>query len=272
MDESNAKRNAFPRQSVNDDMRRAAANLATIIRECGVSQSELSRRSGLSRQLINGWARQRLPVSLSTTVGLFLSGIQLNLADLLLDEQSLYNKLGKTPHSASELPQLLPRLAEFSKSEEGRKRRKAMDGSFRYRIRFKEAPIFVLEQTLQFESNSDETIVRAFDGPHVSNRLFGQGVCFSYPSIFFIFLELTEPPHQPLIYAYRDPLALKIMSLRGVVISPVSFGADFGRPLTGLTYLHRINADGSAVSENGFDPDREFNTFIPADGRSVLTV
>ena len=70
-------------------MRRAAANLALIINECGLSQSELSRRSGVSRQLINGWARQRVSVTLSSTVGQLLSGLQLTLADLLLDEETL---------------------------------------------------------------------------------------------------------------------------------------------------------------------------------------
>jgi hypothetical protein len=45
------------RPSVNDDIRRASSNLALVINQCGLSQSELSRRSGLSRQLINSWAR-----------------------------------------------------------------------------------------------------------------------------------------------------------------------------------------------------------------------
>src|SRR6516225_548041 len=52
-------------RSVNGDMRRAAANLALIINECGLSQSELSRRSGVSRQLVNGWAKQRVSVAFS---------------------------------------------------------------------------------------------------------------------------------------------------------------------------------------------------------------
>jgi transcriptional regulator with XRE-family HTH domain len=95
-------------RSVNSDMRRAAANLALVINECGLSQSELSRRSGISRQLINGWARQRVSVTLSSTVGQLLGGLQLNLADLLLDEEALFVRLGKSPRSAPDVRQIFP--------------------------------------------------------------------------------------------------------------------------------------------------------------------
>ena len=61
------------RPSVNDDIRRLSSNLALVINHCGLSQSELSRRSGLSRQLINSWARKRGSVSLSATVGQLLN-------------------------------------------------------------------------------------------------------------------------------------------------------------------------------------------------------
>src|SRR5271169_86775 len=93
-------RDAPEARSVNSDMRQAAANLALVINECGLSQSELSRRSGVSRQLINGWSRQRVSVTLSSTVGQLLNGLQLTLADLLQDEEALCVKLGKSPHSA----------------------------------------------------------------------------------------------------------------------------------------------------------------------------
>src|ERR1700687_5560 len=87
-------------RSVNGDMRRAAANLALIINECGLSQSELSRRSGVSRQLINGWARQRVSVPLSSTVGQLWSGLRLTLADLLLDQETLCARIGKSRQPA----------------------------------------------------------------------------------------------------------------------------------------------------------------------------
>jgi transcriptional regulator with XRE-family HTH domain len=253
-------------------MRRAAANLALIIRECGLSQSELSRRSGLSRQLINGWARQRVAVSLSTTVGQFLSSIQLTLADLLLDEQALYAKLGKSPSFEVDQGLILPRLSRFSKSEEALERLDVVAGTFRYRTRLKESPIFVLERTFQFQPRETHgPTVKAFDGPHVGNKTFAEGHCFYHQSIFFIFVECTDPPYQPLLYAYRDPHTPKITSLQGVSIAPAWFGTDIGRPLTRLVYMHRTNADGSAISEAGFDPDREFNTFIPVDACTVLT-
>jgi hypothetical protein len=260
-------------RAVADDMRRAAANLATIIRECGVSQSELSRRSGLSRQLINGWARQRLSVSLSATVGRFLSGIDLTLGDLLLDERDLYTKLGRAPHANGEAGlQLFPRMMRMSKTQESRERLDCLAGTFRYRTRLKESPIFVLERTFQFEPGSDPgPTVKAFDGPRVGNKSFAEGYCAYHDPIFFVFVEATEPPYQPLIYAYRDPRTEKVNSLNGVSIAPSWFGADSGLPLTRLVYMHRTNPDGSAIADADFDPEREFNTFVPADACTVLT-
>jgi hypothetical protein len=253
-------------------MRRAAANLALVIKECGLSQSELSRRSGLSRQLINAWARQRVPVSLSTTVGRFLSGIELTLADLLLEEQELYLKLGRKPRLNGEQSQIFLHLVRHSKTEEAAKRLDVIAGTFRYRTRLKESPIFVLERTFQFDPRETHgPTVKAFDGVRVGNKTFAEGYCFYHQSTFFVFMECTEPPYQPLLYAYRDPHTPRIRSLHGVSIAPAWFGSDMGRPLTRLVYMHRTNADGSAIPEVGFDPDSEFNTFIPVDACTVLT-
>jgi transcriptional regulator with XRE-family HTH domain len=260
-------------RAVNDDIRRAAANLALVIRECGLSQSELARRSGLSRQLINGWARQRVPMSLSTTVGRLLSAIKLSLADLLLDEQTLYAKLGRTLRVDGGPAQILPRLKGFSRTAAGRGRLQALAGTFRYRTRLKESPLFVLERTFQFEPyrDNDGALVKAFDGPHVGNRPFAEGHCLYHQSMFFLFVESTYAPYRPLLYAYRDPNTPRITSLNGVSIAPAGFGRDMGLPTSGLAYMHRINADGSAIAEPDFDPEREFNTYIPADGCTVLT-
>src|SRR5262249_39472182 len=162
----------------------------TIIRECGLSQSELSRRSGLSRQLINGWARQRLSVSLSATVGRFLSGIDLTLGDLLLDEQALYSKLGRPSPSNGDGFQFFPRMMRMSKSQESQERLDRLAGTFRYRTRLKESPIFVLERTFQFEPRNEHGLtVKAFDGPRVGNKSFAEGYCVYHEPIFFVFVE-----------------------------------------------------------------------------------
>jgi transcriptional regulator with XRE-family HTH domain len=139
-------------RSVNGDMRRAAANLALVINECGLSQSELSRRSGVSRQLINGWARRRVSVTLSSTVGQLLSGLQLTLADLLLDQETLCAKLGKAPRSAPDGLQILPNLARLSQDTTSRQRLDIVLGTFRFKTRLKDAPMFVLERLFQFEA------------------------------------------------------------------------------------------------------------------------
>src|SRR5262245_9850793 len=168
-------------RSVNDDMRRAAANLALVIRECGLSQSELSRRSGLSRQLINTWARQRISVSLSATVAQLLNCVQLKLADLLLDEQALYAKIGRAPQPESESLQVFPRLVRHSTDETCRRRLELMLGTFRYKTRLKEQPMFVLERTVQFLRDDRYSLVaRVFEGVRISNKTYAEGYCLYY--------------------------------------------------------------------------------------------
>jgi transcriptional regulator with XRE-family HTH domain len=259
-------------RSVNGDMRRAAANLALIISECGLSQSELSRRSGISRQLINGWARQRVSVTLSSTVGQFLSSLQLTLADLLLDEDDLCTRFGKARRSAPGLLQILPQLARISQTPTSRQRLDLILGTFRYKTRLKEAPMFVLERLFQFEPGDGRgPRVRVFEDMRVGDKVFAEGHCFHNLSMFFIALESSAPPHEPMIYAFRDPRTPKIQALSGVSIAPDRFGANPGCPHARLGYLHRVNPDGTAISADGFDPDAEFSTFIPTDACSVIT-
>ncbi len=272
MDQAKTGQRLLSARAANNDMRRAAANLALIIKECGVSQSELARRSGVSRQLINGWARQRLSVSLSATVGRVLGCIQMGLADLLLDERALYAKLGKPVGDEAYPAKFLSRLRCSSRTAEAHRRLAVINGTFRYRTRLKQSPVFVLERTLQFQlSGGHDSVVKAFDGPRAGNKSFAEGFCLYHQAIFFVFLECTEPPYQPLIYAYRDLHSPEIRSMNGVLIEPNWFGANIGCPLTTLVYMHRTNADGSALSETDFDPEVEFNIFIPADACTVLT-
>jgi hypothetical protein len=89
--------------------------------------------------------------------------------------------------------------------------------------------------------------------------------------MFLVTVECSEPPHQPLIFAFRDPLTPKIRALNGVSIAPDLFGPHAGCPLARLVYLYRVNADGSAVPGEGFNPDAEFSAFIPTDSCSVIT-
>src|SRR5271168_530675 len=117
-------------RSVNADMRRAAANLAFIINEFVLSQSELWRRSGVSRQVINGWARQRVSVTLSSTVGQLLNGLQLTLADLLLDEETLCARFGKQRQRAPDGQQIFPKLARLSQDATSRQRLDTLVGTF----------------------------------------------------------------------------------------------------------------------------------------------
>jgi transcriptional regulator with XRE-family HTH domain len=263
--------NPRPVRSVNGDMRRAAANLALIIGECGLSQSELSRRSGISRQLINGWARQRVSVTLSSTVGQFLSSLQFTLADLLLDEDELCTRFGKAHRAAPGSMQLLPQLARLSQAPTSRQRLDLILGTFRYKTRLKEAPMFVLERLFQLEPGDGRgPRVRVFEDMRVGDRPFAEGHCFHNLSMFFIALESTAPPHEPMIYAFRDPRTPEIQALGGVSIAPDRFGASPGCPHARLDYLHRVNPDGTPVSAEGFDPDAEFSTFIPADACSVI--
>jgi transcriptional regulator with XRE-family HTH domain len=259
-------------RSVNGHMRQAAANLALIINECGLSQSELSRRSGVSRQLINGWARQRVSVTLSSTVGQLLSGIELTLADLLLDQEALCVKIGKALPSAPDGPQILPNLTRLSREAPSQRRLESILGTFRYKTRLKDNPMFVLERLFQFEAHDDDgTTVKLFEDVCASNKTFAEGHCFHHQSMFLVTVECSEPPHQPLIFAFRDPLTPKIQALNGVSIAPDLFGPFAGCPLARLVYLYRANSDGTVVSGEGFNPDAEFNALIPPDICSVIT-
>jgi hypothetical protein len=134
------------------------------------------------------------------------------------------------------------------------------------RTRLKESPTFVLERLFQFLPENGTCAVNVFEN-RVGNRAFAQGNCFYHQSTFYVFVELTDPPHQPLIYAFRDPRTQRIMSLNGVSIAPHMFGPDMGSPLTRLVYMARDDAG----AHEGFDPDREFSTFIPVDACTVLT-
>jgi hypothetical protein len=89
--------------------------------------------------------------------------------------------------------------------------------------------------------------------------------------MFFLAVECVEPPHQPMIYAFRDPRTPVIRALSGVSIAPDLFGPNAGCPLARLVYLYRVNHDGTAVLGEGFNPDAEFNAFIPTDACSVIT-
>jgi transcriptional regulator with XRE-family HTH domain len=259
-------------RSVNADMRRAAANLAFIINACGLSQSELSRRSGVSRQLINGWARQRVSVTLSSTVGQLLAGLQLTLADLLLDEATLAARLGVKPDASSTGTQILPHLVSQSQGPASRQRLDLLVGTFRYKTRLKDAPMFVLERLFQFEADDGEGLmVKVFEDVRAGNKTFAEGRCFHRQSMYFVSVECTEPPHPPLIFAFRDHGAPKIRSLNGVSIAPDWFGTAAGSPLARLVYLYRANPDGSAIAADDFNPDIEFSSFIPADACSVIT-
>jgi transcriptional regulator with XRE-family HTH domain len=255
------------RPSVNDDIRRVSSNLALVIKHCGLSQSELSRRSGLSRQLINSWARVRGSVSLSATVGQLLNVIELTLADLLLDQalfsRKLQIKLQVTPQADADLSRILPQLAR-SLDDDARQRIAAMAGTFRYRTRLKEAPLLVLERLVEIVPDGASCAVKMFED---GNKSYAEGNCFYHQATFFVFAECTDPPHQPLIYAFRDPQTAWILSLNGVSIAPHGCGADMGSPLTRLVYMWRDGVPASA----GLDPEREFNNFIPADACTVLT-
>jgi transcriptional regulator with XRE-family HTH domain len=254
------------RASVNDDIRRVSSNLALAINHCGLSQSELSRRSGLSRQLINGWARERGSVSLSATVGQLLGVIKLTLADLLLDQELLSRKLRAPPRADTDLSRILPQLARSLDDESTRQRIAAMAGIFRSRSRLKETPTIVLERRFEIVPDGVSCAVNVFESSG-GNEPFARGNCFYQQSTFFMFAACTDPPHRPLIYAFRDPQTATIMSLNGVSIVPHSIGPDTGSPLTQLVYLSRDGAPASAE----FDPEREFNSFIPADACTVLT-
>lgn len=253
-------------RAVNDDMRQARANLALIIRECGLSQSELARRSGLSRQLINGWARQRLPVSLSTTVGRLLSIVKFGLADLLLDEKALCDKLGKPSQYDHDLKLILPNLARFTKTNGAIERLRIAAGTYRFRSRIDQAAAPTLDRIFHLERRAEHGLaVTVFDGPRAGERPFAEGICLYHQSIFFIFVECADAPHDPLLYSFRDPHTPVIKSLHGVAIAPAWYGPDIGLPLSKLVYMRRLNGDKDMAA------DSEFENFIPADRPSMLT-
>ena len=261
-----------PVRSVNADMRRAASNLAFIINECGLSQSELSRRSGVSRQLINGWSRQRVSVTLSSTVGQLLNGLQLTLADLLLDEETLCARLGKQRQPTPDGQQIFPKLARLSQDPTSRQRLDLILGTFRYKTRLRESPVFVLDRLFQFERWDGHALtVKLFDDMRVGHKPLAEGRCFHNLSMFLVALECNEPPHQPMIYAFRDPRTPEIRALNGISVEPDRFGDYRGCPHARLGYLYRANPDGTAISAEAFNPDMEFSTFIPVDACSILT-
>src|SRR5271169_6942229 len=160
------------------------------------------RSVNAARQLINGWARQRVSVTLSSTVGQLLNGLQLTLADLLLDEETLCARLGKQRQPAPDGQQIFPKLARLSQDAKSRQRLDSLVGTFRYRTRLKDAPMFVLERLLQFEAGDGEgTAVKVFENLRVTNKAFAEGNCFYHQSMFFVAVECVDPPHQPMIYA-----------------------------------------------------------------------
>jgi hypothetical protein len=132
--------------------------------------------------------------------------------------------------------------------------------------------MFVLERLFQFEAcDGNGTTVKVFEDVRVGDRTFAEGHCFYHQSMFFVAVECTEPPHQPMIYAFRDPRTPVIRALSGVSIAPDLFGPYAGCPLARLVYLYRANPDGTAVLGEGFNPDAEFSAFIPTDACSVIT-
>src|SRR6202030_3814067 len=123
-----------------------------------------SRRSGVSRQLINGWARQRVSITLSATIGQLLKPIGFNLSDLLLEEKQILAKLNHEISVAPADVQLLPRLSRSPEVASSRRRLEALNGTFRYRTRLKEAPMFVMEVVFQFDPFSKIPAVKIFEG------------------------------------------------------------------------------------------------------------
>src|SRR5262249_6478802 len=151
--------------------------LALVIHHCGLSQSELSRRSGLSRQLINSWACERGSVSLSATVGQLLTVIDLTLGDLLLDQAFLSRKLQITqqasPQADIDLSRILPQLAN-AQDDSARKRIAAMAGTFRCRTRLMETPMLVLERLVEIAPDRASCAVKIFD-TQSGNKLHAEG-------------------------------------------------------------------------------------------------
>lgn len=179
--------------------------------------------------------------------------------------RKLQIKLQVAPQADADLSRILPQLAR-SLDDDARQRIAAMAGTFRYRTRRKEAPMLVLEQLIEIVPDGASCAVKMFE-TSAGNKPYADGNCFYHQATFFVFAECTDPPHRPLIYAFRDPLTAEIMSLNGVSIVPHSFGPDMGSPLMRLVYMWRDGVPASAE----FDPEREFNSFFPADACTVLT-
>jgi hypothetical protein len=139
----------------------------------------------------------------------------------------------------------------------------ALAGTFHYRTRLKETPTYVLERVLEIVPDGACCAVKVFE-TNAGNKPYAEGNCFYHQATFFMFAECSDPPHLPMIYAFRDPQTAAIMSLNGVSIVPCP---DIGSPLTRLVYMSR---DGVPASSE-FDPEREFNAFIPADACTALT-
>jgi hypothetical protein len=190
----------------------------------------------------------------------------------LLDEGELCAKLGKALPSAPRGPRILPHLARISQDATSRQRLDLLPGTYRYRTRLKDAPMFVLERVFQFERRDGAGLaVRVFEDTRVGDKPFAEGHCFYNLSMFLVVLEGSEPPHHPIIYAFRDPRTPKLRSLNGVSISPDKFGPHSGCPHARLIYLYRTNPDGSPMSTEGLNFEAEFNTYIPTDTCSVIT-
>ena len=100
--------------------------------------------------------------------------------------------------------------------------------------------MFVLERLFAFEADDGEGLaVKVFEDVRAGNKTFAEGRCFHRQSMYFVAVECTEPPHPPLVFAFRDTGAPKIRSLNGVSIAPDWFGTAAGSPLARLVYLYR---------------------------------
>ena len=255
----------------NDDMRLAAHNLAVIIGNCGVSQSELSRLSGVSRQLINGWARERVSITLSTTIAQLLTPLGFKLSDLLLEKTALLSKMGPQHESGREPSIAIPHLMGSMTNPVSRRRVEALHGAFLYRTRIKETAYLIIEVTFEFDAHSDTIpTVRVHEGKGINSKAIIAGHYFHHESTFYIFAHHLSPPHFTFVYAFWDPMSDRLDRLRGVSLAPEWFGEHRGKPIARLVFMHRVNSDGRPLPDQDFDPDAEFVEYIPADGVSVI--
>lgn len=252
-------------RSVNDNIRLASSNLAFIINSCGLTQSELARRSGLSRQLINAWARQRVAVSLSTSVGQLLNCLDLSLGDLLLDEPILRSMLSAA-HTSPELAshdltprdltamaappldaaRILPHLIARQSCTTVTDRLNQMLGTFRCCVGRAERSDVALERTARVERPDGHGVVMTlFDGPARGEPL-AVGACFHDHSTFYVFAESSAEPHRPFIYLFQDPATPEVNTLVGLSITPGASGALPGGSVPLPICLRRVHLDGAA--------------------------